>query len=431
MPDTALSVRGVSKLYRVGAARKQHDSIMSAIFFGLLQPFENFRRIRSLTSISDSESINTLWALSDISFDVEVGSTVGLIGHNGSGKSTLLKILSRIADPTSGEILVRGKVASLLEVGTGFHPELTGRDNVYLNGAILGMNYQHVKKKFDEIVAFSGVEALIDTPVKHYSSGMKVRLGFAVAAHLEPEILLVDEVLAVGDAEFQKKCMTKMDQVGGEGRTVVFVSHHLPSVARLCKRSILLDHGKIIADGATGDVIKRYSDRFLDVGTSRKWSEEEAPGDNDVRLLGVELIQGGETAKSLLDVRSELNVQIEFQVYCAGAKVTPALHLFDSQSNWVFASIDIDPEWHNKKVSAGRYMAEVTIPSNLLAEGLYTIGVSIASLEPNIDHLFEHECIGFTMYDPIHGDSARGEYTGDFPGSMRPKLQWKNSRVGL
>lgn len=431
MADAALSVKNVAKLYRVGAARKQHDSILSAIMSSILQPFHNLRRIRSLANISGSDSINTLWALKDISFDIEEGITVGLIGHNGSGKSTLLKILSRITDPTSGEILVRGKVASLLEVGTGFHPELTGRDNVYLNGAILGMNYQDVKKKFDEIVAFSGVQALIDTPVKHYSSGMKVRLGFAVAAHLEPEILLIDEVLAVGDAEFQKRCMTKMDQVGAEGRTVVFVSHHLPSVARLCKRSILLDHGKIIADGATSDVLKRYSDRFLDVGTSRCWSEEEAPGDKNVRLLSVELLQGGQTSHALVDVRSELEVKIDFRVDCSDAKVTPALHLFDSQSNWVFASIDIDPEWHNKKVSAGRYVARVTIPPNLLAEGMYTIGVSIVSIDPHVDHVFEHECIAFTMFDPIHGDSARGEYTGDFPGSMRPKLIWTNDKVGL
>ena len=259
MTPTAITVEGLGKAYRLGVQQQRADTLVGAIGATLKAPFRNFRKLSRLNTFdSERDSEDTLWALKDISFEVKVGEVVGLVGRNGAGKSTLLKVLSRIADPTEGEATIRGRVSSLLEVGTGFHPELTGRENVYMNGCILGMKKREIDRKFDEIVAFSGVERFLDTPVKRYSSGMKVRLGFSVAAHLEPEVLIVDEVLAVGDAEFQQKCLGKMQNVAGSGRTVLFVSHNMGAIQNLCTRAISLRDGRIIMDGDCSEVVSHY-----------------------------------------------------------------------------------------------------------------------------------------------------------------------------
>ena len=252
--DIAIKVEGLGKKYRIGLAQKRAESFAQAVAQTAAAPF---RYLRMRLSQATEEEI--VWALRDVSFNVKKGEVVGIIGRNGAGKSTLLKILSRITDPSDGFAEVHGRISSLLEVGTGFHQELTGRENVYLSAAIHGMHKEEVDRKFDEIVDFSGIEQFIDTPVKRYSSGMRVRLGFAVAAHLEPEILLIDEVLAVGDIGFQKKCLRKMDSVSGQGRTVLFVSHQMEAVANLCARCILLDKGTIVYRGETSDVIERYT----------------------------------------------------------------------------------------------------------------------------------------------------------------------------
>lgn len=256
-----ISVRGISKKYRVGLRDAKSDTLAGSLMSLFTAPLRNFKRIRNLSKMrADDESI--FWALRDVSFDVAQGEVVGIIGHNGAGKSTLLKILSRITEPSEGEIVIRGRVSSLLEVGTGFHPELTGRENVYMNGTILGMTKKEIDRKFDEIVSFSGIERHIDTPVKFYSSGMKVRLAFSVAAHLEPEILIIDEVLAVGDVDFQRKCLGKMEDVAHQGRTVLFVSHNMAAVTSLCSRGILLKEGKIIFDGSSAEVTNKYLNFF-------------------------------------------------------------------------------------------------------------------------------------------------------------------------
>ncbi len=256
MSDIAIKVENISKRYRIGLKEELHDTFFGALASWVKYPLSNFRRVQKLSKFSgDGESEDIIWALRDVSFEVKHGEVLGIIGKNGAGKSTLLKILCRITEPTSGNASIHGRVASLLEVGTGFHQELTGRENVFLNGAILGMTKIEIERKFDEIVDFSGVEKFIDTPVKRYSSGMRVRLAFAVAAHLEPEILLIDEVLAVGDVEFQKKCLGKMKDVAGEGRTVLFVSHNMAAINNLCKRGIVLSDGKIIYSGKTQDAI--------------------------------------------------------------------------------------------------------------------------------------------------------------------------------
>ena len=262
MTEIAIKVEGLSKRYRIGdLVTTRHRTLTAAIASVVGKPVKNLKRLRSLSSFSDDAATNVVWALRDASFEVNKGEVLGVIGRNGSGKSTLLKILSKITEPTSGQAELRGRVSSLLEVGTGFHPELTGRENTYLNGAILGMRRVEIGRKFDQIVDFSGVGRFIDTPVKHFSTGMKVRLAFAVAAHLEPEILLIDEVLAVGDAEFQQKCLGRMGEVAGSGRTVIFVSHNMGAVMSLCNRAIVLEQGKIDFDGHVPTAIDHYRER--------------------------------------------------------------------------------------------------------------------------------------------------------------------------
>ena len=261
MTDVAIKVENLSKRYRIGSKEKAHDTLVGAMAGMVQRPIKNFKRLRRLSKFSGNghESDDIIWALKDVSFDVKRGEVLGIIGRNGAGKSTLLKILTRITEPNEGYARITGRVASLLEVGTGFHPELTGRENIYLNGTILGMTRKEVVRKFDEIVDFAGVEKFIDTPVKRYSSGMKVRLAFAVAVHLEPEILLVDEVLAVGDAEFQRKCFNKMREVaGGKGRTILFVSHNMSAIRQICERGVILQDGRLIEQGPINDVVDRY-----------------------------------------------------------------------------------------------------------------------------------------------------------------------------
>jgi len=257
MSDTVIQVRNLSKRYRIGV-REKADTFAEQLKSVITYPVKNFRRITNLNRFNGADDPSIFWALKDIHFDVKQGEVLGIIGKNGAGKSTLLKILSRITEPTTGEVRIKGRVSSLLEVGTGFHPELTGRDNVYMNGTIHGMSKKEIDRKFDEIVDFAGVETHIDTPVKFYSSGMKVRLGFAVAAHLEPEILIIDEVLAVGDAEFQKKCLGKMDDVSKSGRTVLFVSHNMGAVENLCSEVIVIQKGEILISGNAKESITTY-----------------------------------------------------------------------------------------------------------------------------------------------------------------------------
>lgn len=265
MSDTIIKVENLSKRYRIGLQEKKADTFAQQIWNNFRAPIDNFKRIKSLGTFQEEEE-SVHWALKDVSFEVKQGEVLGIIGKNGAGKSTLLKILSKITEPTSGRIEMNGRVAALLEVGTGFHPELTGLENIYMNGTILGMTKKEIDRKLDEIIDFSGVEKYIDTPVKFYSSGMRVRLGFSVAAHLEPEILIIDEVLAVGDYEFQQKCLGKMEDVSQkEGRTVLFVSHNLASIENLCSRSILLDKGEILMNGSASNVINSYTKSTTDL----------------------------------------------------------------------------------------------------------------------------------------------------------------------
>lgn len=298
MSDVAIKVEKLSKLYRLGMKEQIHDTLVGAVVSLLKSPWKNFKKLRNLSNVDlNEESDDILWALRDVSFDVMHGEVLGIIGRNGAGKSTLLKILSRIVEPTSGSVTINGRVASLLEVGTGFHPELTGRENVYMNGTILGMRKHEIDRKFDEIVAFSGVEKFIDTPIKRYSSGMKVRLAFSVAAHLEPEILIIDEVLAVGDAAFQKKCLGKMQEVATQGRTILFVSHQLESLSNLCTRAILLERGAVVCGGDTETVISEYISDVNVASCTSLATRNDRQGDGNMRFVEtwVENVKGERT----------------------------------------------------------------------------------------------------------------------------------------
>lgn len=421
MSRASFRVHQVKKRYAIGAARAS-TSLRETIVQAFKAPF---RRLRAGGGPPES---TTLWALDGVSFDIEQGEVVGIIGRNGAGKSTMLKVLSRITEPTEGRIEVTGRVGSLLEVGTGFHPELTGRENIYLNGAILGMQRAEIRKKFDEIVAFAEVAKFLDTPVKYYSSGMYVRLAFAVAAHLEPEILLVDEVLAVGDASFQRKCLAKMEDVGQHGRTVIFVSHSMPAVARLCRRAILLEKGKVLRDGNVSDVVVDYLRSGYGTTALREWSPAEAPGNEVARLLCARVVSDGKVTQSV-DIRHEVSVEIEYEVREGGHRLTPNFHFFNEEGHCVFVSLDADRSRRGVTRPPGRYRSQVTIPGNFLAEGLLTVNVAMSTLDPVKIHFHELEAVAFQVRDSLDGDSARGDFGGALPGVVRPMLPWSTQPI--
>ena len=386
------------------------------------------RNPRRLVRRTDAKGNETIWALRDVSFDVRSGEVVGIIGRNGAGKSTLLKILARITDPTEGAAAIRGRAGCLLEVGTGFHPELTGRENMYLNAAILGMRRVEISRRFDEIVAFAEIERFLDTPVKHYSSGMEVRLAFAVAAHLDPDILIVDEVLAVGDTRFQRRCLDKMENAGREGRTVLFVSHSMSAVTRLCDRTILLDEGRVVADGPSHSVVATYLRSGLGTSGAREWPDpSRAPGNEIVRLRAARVrAENGEIVEAV-DIRRPVSIEIEFDVLEDGSVLVPNYHVFNEEGACVFVVQDTDPEWRRRPRPPGKYVSRAWIPGNLLAEGTLVVGVAVTTHEPLRIHFNEADALAFQVVDSLDGDSARGDYGGPMPGVVRPLLRWETS----
>jgi len=413
MTDAVIRVEGIGKRYRVG--QRERYRALRDVLAGA------FRRNGKRTPA------DFIWAVRDVSFEVKQGEVVGLIGRNGAGKSTLLKLLARITRPTVGHAELHGRIGSLLEVGTGFHPELTGRENIFLSGAILGMSQAEIRRKFDEIVAFSEVERFIDTPLKHYSSGMGMRLAFAVAAHLEPEILLVDEVLSVGDAAFQKKCLGKMGDISKTGRTIVFVSHNVTAVTRLCSRCILLHAGAILASGATHDVMNTYLRSELATSATREWNLPDAPGDSVVRLRAVRVRKVDGTVSETFDIRQPIGIDVVFDVLEGGHVLAPNIHLFNGEGTNVFVTIDQDPAWHRRARPAGRYCSTAWIPGNLLAEGHFVARVAITTFSNMNVHFDEPDLIAFQLIDSTEGDSARSDYAGHLPGVVRPLLKWETA----
>ena len=351
---------------------------------------------------------------------------VGVIGRNGAGKSTLLKILSRITKPTTGRVEMRGRVGSLLEVGTGFHPDLTGRENIYLSGSILGMRRAEIGRKFDEIVAFSEIERFIDTPAKFYSSGMYVRLAFSVAAHLEPEILIMDEVLAVGDTAFQQKCLDKMHDIRRQGRTIFFVSHNMAAITRLCRRVVLLEAGRVRADGPPQEVVNEYLNSSWQTGPERAWAGDDAPGNEVVRLRRVRVLNGEGAAAATVDVREAFGIEVAYEVTQAGHVLTPSVELANEEGLQLFTSHDAGREWRRRPRAAGLYTSVARVPANLLAEGSLFAHVSVMSHHPStVLHAHERNPVAFQVVDRgAGGDTARGDYVGPMPGVVRPLLEW-------
>ena len=416
MSSQSIVVENLAKKYVIGGVREFRYKTLRDSLAGLF-------------SRRDGKSAReTIWALHDVSFTVDKGEVIGIIGRNGAGKSTLLKILSRITEPTAGRGFLYGRAGSLLEVGTGFHPELTGRENIFLNGAILGMKRSEIVSKLDEIVAFAEIDQFLDTPVKRYSSGMYVRLAFAVAAHLETEILIVDEVLAVGDANFQKKCLNKMEDVGHHGRTVLFVSHNLASVTRLCRRAILLDAGRIVRDGASHEVVRFYLHADLGTTAAREWRDAAtAPGNSSVRLRRVQILQDG-VVSAAVDIRRPVIVEMEYDVLRGGKLLVPNLHFASGGGSTIFASLDLDPAWRGRPITTGRYVSAALIPGNFLMEGTITVDAAMTTM-PDELHFWEREAVAFEVMDTMDSDTARGDYSGGFPGVIKPLLQWTNRRI--
>lgn len=429
MSDVAISVENLSKSYLIGHQAGQRERY-TALRDVIAREARNFTR-KGLDFIGgrqivQGDEVEQFWALRDVSFDVKRGEVLGIIGRNGAGKSTLLKILSRITEPDSGRAVVRGRVASLLEVGTGFHPELTGRENIFLNGAILGMTRTEIRKKFDEIVAFAEVERFLDTPVKRYSSGMYVRLAFAVAAHLEPEILIIDEVLAVGDIEFQKKSLGKMHSVASkENRTVLFVSHNLRAVESLCSRAILLGSGTCVMQGDSRSVVARYlANDQLSEG-ARIWTEEDAPGNDKVMLLAVRVIASDGTLASSLDSSGDFCVELEFVVRERSPNLCVGFDVTNAAGTTVFRTYQTDKpssEWPPVIIGLNRWRC--TIPNGLLNGGEYFINPRISI--HNVSWIVYEEAVVRFRLRLSHGVSPLWNSLSEAtrPGVIAPILDW-------
>lgn len=405
-----LDIQQISKKFQIRHENQPYLSLrdsMTSLFRAVSQPVrEDF------------------YALKHISFQVEEGDTLGIIGKNGAGKSTLLKILSKITPPTSGRIVSRGRIASLLEVGTGFHPELSGRENIFLNGSIMGMRRKEIQSKFDEIVEFSGVAKFIDTPLKRYSSGMQLRLAFSVVAFLEPEILVFDEVLAVGDAEFQKKCMGKMEDISKSGRTILFVSHNMAAINSLCSRCIYLKNGEIFEEGPANKVVNSYIRNESAVNTEAVYQYPKQPGDSTALLHTVRLIGEGGEALGAVDLNTPVGVEIIYELLGDDSSPYPNIHLFRLSGDYVFVSVH---DYNNHLSGKGLHRAVVWIPADLLNDGSYVLGVALTTISSMTVHFFEKNCLTFDVIENIN--KRNSPYLNVLPGSVRPKLKWESFKL--
>jgi len=434
MSDLAIRVEDLGKQYRIGQITGNYRTLRDSIAHGMTAPYRWIRHAAGRPLSEDGNGQITspsgrIWALRDVSFEVMKGQVLGVIGRNGAGKSTLLKILSRVTEPTEGYAEIHGRVGSLLEVGTGFHPELTGRENIYLNGAILGMKRNEIDLKFDEIVSFSEVEDFIDTPVKRYSSGMYLRLAFAVAAHLEPEILVVDEVLAVGDAEFQRKCLGKMSDVAQEGRTVLFVSHNMSAILRLTEEAIVLNKGNLVLRAPTASAVDFYlSSGYAQTG-ERTWEADEIPAEaypfcpSSLRVL-----DHNQRVMDMVRSTEPVTVEIEYALNAPITGLRVGVYLITTRGEHVFTSFDTDsPDLYEKYSSrpAGRYISRFTIPADFLNEGRYVLGVNASAYRVK-RYFMDEQALIFTV-DPSGAPGM--QWQEPRMGVMRPRLDWQVERL--
>ena len=421
MTEVAISAEGLGKRYHLGRDQDPYGRLSEVLSGMFRAPFGKRPQ---------QPDANEFWALRDVAFEIPQGAAMGVIGRNGAGKSTLLKILSRITWPTTGSATLHGRIASLLEVGTGFHPELSGTENVYLSGAVLGMHHAEIRRKFDEIVEFSGIDTkFLDTPVKRYSSGMQVRLGFAVAAHLESEILLIDEVLAVGDIEFQKRCLGKMDEVTNSGRTILFVSHQLPMIASLCDHCMLMESGRVVASGQTSEVIHRYESGGATNAASIEFpNDDNRPGDGVASLLSA-WVEGADGERRFeYSLMEPVRIRVRYRIH-EGLKVTPQpnLHVTDNGGNYVFVTSPHD--WGDERArTPGDYLATVEIPAHFLNDGMYAVGVALNHFEIGLQTaFFERGALTFNIVDRINENELRAQsrWGGRIPGVVRPLFEWR------
>jgi lipopolysaccharide transport system ATP-binding protein len=421
-----IRVENISKRYRVGELDAGYATFREMLIRAATKPLRRLKG-RGMPGAS-------IWALKGIDLEVLPGEVVGLIGNNGAGKSTLLKILSRITVPTTGRTEVYGRIGSLLEVGTGFHPDLTGRENIYLNGAILGIRRSEIARSFNKIIDFSELDKFIDTPVKWYSSGMYLRLAFSVAAHLDTEVLFMDEVLAVGDVAFQQKCLDKMNEIRSKGRTILFVSHSMSAVTRLCGRALWLENGGIKADGPAHRVVNEYLGTSWKVTAQREWDAEgteAVPGNETVRLASVRVRDDEGATVESVDIRRRVGIELTYEVLRAGEVLTPRIDLFNEEGAQLFSAHDVGDEWRYRPRPPGRYVSTVWIPGNFLAEGSLLAHALIVSHTPSTAvHAHAPNAVGFQVVDRQHKDSARGDYVGPIPGLVRPLLDWETDFRG-
>ena len=411
-----IRVEDLGKRYRIGLRKDNYSTLRDSLTQAVRAPLRRLRQRRD-----DQGQI--LWALRDVGFEVQPGEVLGIIGRNGAGKSTLLKVLSRITEPTTGRVELYGRVGSLLEVGTGFHPELTGRENIYMNGAILGMRRRDITRQFDPIVEFSEVGRFIDTPVKHYSSGMFMRLAFAVAAHLEPEILIVDEVLAVGDANFQKKCLGKMGTVAQQGRTVLFVSHNMRAMQSLCSRVIWINEGTVSADGRADTVISNYLKTSVSALDEQVWSDPAtAPGNDKIRLHSVRIRQTGADSAQPITVHSPLILEFEYWNLTPDAYLNLSIHVTAEDGYPIFnTGSGYERNWHGKPFPVGLFRSAFHIPGDFLNDGIHRVLLMVVKDQSEVIYQ-EEDVLVFEVSDTSEG---RGTWYGKWPGAVRPKLEWE------
>jgi lipopolysaccharide transport system ATP-binding protein len=426
---TAISVNNLGKRYQIGAAETKfrYNMLRDVLVDTVSAPV---RLVKALVGKSDRRvNQNFIWALKDISFDVDEGQVLGIVGRNGAGKSTLLKILSRVTEPTVGTVSVRGRVGSLLEVGTGFHPELTGRENIYMNGAILGMKRAEIDKKFDEMVDFSEVGQFIDTPVKRYSSGMYLRLAFAVAAHLEPEILVVDEVLAVGDAEFQRKCLGKMNDVAQQGRTVLFVSHNMSAILRLTQEAIVLKKGQLLKRAPTPEAVDFYLSSGQAESGQRVWEADDVPAASEpFRPVAIRIKDRGGSVVDTIRSTEPVTIEWEYQINAPITGLRVGMYLNTMRGEYVFTAFDTDDAAQFEQFGArqaGRYLSRCTIPADFFNEGRYYLGVNASSFGVK-RYFMDENALSFNV--DISGAPGT-QWAEPRQGPIRPRLDWKIEKL--
>jgi len=433
MTEQAIQVERLSKKFHVGSLKNQEMTLQEKLARSMTAPFRRIGGLLRGHSTAAADLNEVYWALRDVSFTINKGEVVAIIGRNGAGKSTLLKLLSRITEPTSGRAIIKGRIGSLLEVGTGFHPELSGRENVYLNGSILGMRRKEVEKKFDEIIEFSEIAKFIDTPTKHYSSGMRVRLAFSVAAHLEPEVMFVDEVLAVGDAGFRKKCLEKVRSIAQGGSTVIVVSHNAQQVTSICERAIWLSSGQLVDDGPATEVVTKYLSQSIGLSGERTWLDGERNGGEIAKVRSMRIRNARGEVTNNIDVRESFCIETEVEVLKPGYGLLLKYDLQTSDNVGAFSSTDTkNPTWNNKTWEVGTHLLRMWVPGNFMQVDTYPINAILWVWEPN-RHIEWHQSdvVCIHILDHLQGPTATGGMTtGSWTGPIRPIMNWEMERVG-